>query len=96
MKNRVAILLSTFNGEKFIASQIESILNQKGCEIDIFVRDDGSTDKTPQLVKEYQKLHPNIYLTEGNNVGYKQSFFLLFFPSPDMIITLSATKMTFG
>lgn len=79
MKNRVAILLSTYNGEKFIASQIESILNQIDCEIDIYVRDDGSTDKTTQLLREYQKLHPNIYLTEGNNVGYKQSFFSLIF-----------------
>ena len=83
MKNNVAILLSTYNGEKFIGSQIDSVLNQAECKIDIFIRDDGSEDKTVQIVKEYQKLHPNIHLSEGNNVGYRNSFLNLIFSISD-------------
>ena len=44
MKKKVAILMSTYNGEKYIEQQIESILNQEFVDISLFIRDDGSTD----------------------------------------------------
>lgn len=45
---KILVLLSTYNGEKYVAEQIESILkqNKTKMEISILVRDDGSTDKT--------------------------------------------------
>ena len=42
----VNIFMSTYNGEKYLREQLESLLNQKGVEFKIFVRDDGSTDGT--------------------------------------------------
>lgn len=51
---KLAILMSTYNGEKFLHQQIESILNQTcDCEVDLWVRDDGSTDGTQDILKAY-------------------------------------------
>ena len=54
-KYKIKVLLSSYNGEAFIDKQIQSILNQKGVEIAILIRDDGSTDKTPSILSQYAK-----------------------------------------
>ena len=58
---RVAVLMSTYNGENYMKEQIESILNQRGnFELDLWVRDDGSTDATKKILMQYEiekKLH---------------------------------------
>lgn len=69
--NKVCILLSSYNGEKFIKEQIDSILNQDGVEIELVIRDDGSTDNTKAIIREYGDA---IHLIEGTNNGCEQSF----------------------
>ena len=54
MKN-VTVLLSTYNGEKYLEEQLNSIVAQKGVTTDIIVRDDGSTDKTCGILDKWQK-----------------------------------------
>lgn len=58
---KLAILMSTYNGEKFLHQQIESILSQTcDCDVELWVRDDGSTDGTKAILKTYAdagKLH---------------------------------------
>ena len=49
---RIAVLMSSYNGEKYILKQIESILAQVGCEVHLFVRDDGSCDSTTDILKK--------------------------------------------
>lgn len=51
---KIAVLMSTYNGEKFIRVQIESILEQR-CDgqVDLIVRDDGSTDGTKDILQHY-------------------------------------------
>ncbi len=72
------MLLSAFNGQKFIAEQVDSLLAQKDVEIHIIVRDDGSTDNTVNIIKEYRDAHPGrITLIEGANIGWRKSFFTL-------------------
>ena len=51
---KVAVLLSTYNGSKYIKEQIDSILSQEGVNIDIYIRDDGSTDETVNIIYEYK------------------------------------------
>lgn len=46
----VAVLMSTYNGEKYIKEQIESILGQENVSVEIFIRDDGSIDHTVDIV----------------------------------------------
>lgn len=76
--NKVQVLLSAYNGERYISEQIQSILNQTHPSISILIRDDGSTDQTIQVLEQLIKLHPNkIKLIKGTNVGVVSSFFEL-------------------
>lgn len=49
--NKVNIILCTYNGEKYIEKQLDSILNQTYQNIDIYIHDDGSKDCTLEKVK---------------------------------------------
>ena len=73
----VAVLMSTYNGEKYIREQLDSIFNQKGVDVRLFVRDDGSTDDTVSIVKEYIKKHPVEIIADGENVRPGESFMRL-------------------
>lgn len=76
MKKQVNILISTYNGEKYIKAQIDSILAQTYKNIKIYVRDDGSTDQTIQILKEYES-KGDIILFTSTNIGYGKSFLKL-------------------
>ena len=43
---KVLVIMATYNGEKYLQEQLDSILRQKNIQVDILVRDDGSNDKT--------------------------------------------------
>ncbi len=51
----VQVLMSTFNGERFLMEQLESIYAQEGVSVDILVRDDDSQDRTPKLLKREEE-----------------------------------------
>ena len=48
----ISVAMTTFNGEKYIEKQIESILNQSLSVDEIIICDDGSTDNTIELMKK--------------------------------------------
>lgn len=73
----VQVLLSSYNGENYIREQLDSILNQEGVEIQLLIRDDGSTDGTRSILAEYEQQWNNISVIYGMNVGVISSFFLL-------------------
>ncbi len=80
----VQILLSTFNGAKYLKPLMESLLAQGYPHVEILVRDDGSNDGTLDLLREYTANHKNIKVVPGVNIGFAQSFFkLLEISSPD-------------
>lgn len=75
---KVQVMLSAFNGEQYISEQIQSILNQTHAAVSILIRDDGSTDKTMELLDQWVTTHPDkIKLIKGTNVGVVSSFFEL-------------------
>lgn len=76
-EKKVAVVLSTYNGEKYLKEQLNSIINQTYKNIEIVVRDDGSQDGTVKIIEEYQKNNKNIKLTTGDNLGFIRSFFEL-------------------
>ena len=51
----IDILLSTYNGERFLKKQLDSILSQTYTEWRLLVRDDGSSDNTNAILKEYHQ-----------------------------------------
>ncbi|ANA79722.1 glycosyltransferase family 2 protein [Paenibacillus glucanolyticus] len=75
---QVQVLLSTYNGEHYISNQLQSILRQSYPHISVLVRDDGSSDQTLVLLKEYVKAYPDrIQVIVGSNLGVVSSFFEL-------------------
>ncbi len=76
-KKTIQILMSTYNGEKYITEQIDSILNQSiGLEnMFLLVRDDGSTDGTIKILDAYKNNYPNKFdYFIGENLGPCYSF----------------------
>lgn len=74
MKNLV-ILMSTYNGEKYLKEQLESLenLDNDNLNINIVIRDDGSDDNTINILREYEQ-KGNIKWYQGSNVGPAYSF----------------------
>ncbi|MBP3793153.1 MAG: glycosyltransferase [Ruminococcus sp.] len=80
---KIIVMLSSYNGEKYIRTQIDSILNQKmDAELQLIIRDDGSTDDTLLILDEYTKAFNNVTVLKGNNIGYIASFFTLLKVAP--------------
>ena len=82
--HRVAILLSTHNGIKYLGELLDSIAHQQYTHWDLWVRDDGSEDDTISVLHDFRekmaRTHPNnrVYLNAGENIGVVYSFFSLF------------------
>lgn len=81
---KIAVLMSSYNGEKFIREQMESILSQNKryetmdhqldtFQLDVWVRDDGSEDHTISILQDYEKQN-HIRWYQGENLGPAFSF----------------------
>lgn len=68
----VAVLLSTYNGEKYLEELIESILKQEKVNVKLFIRDDESSDSTVSIINKYK--NENIKIIQGKNIGPQKSF----------------------
>lgn len=78
------VLLGTYNGEKYLREQIDSILNQKGVEIFLKVSDDKSTDKTVEILREYAEKYENVsYSVNETNKNFTYNFIDLLFSCSD-------------
>ena len=83
MNKSVTILLSTYNGEKYLEEQLQSFFSQtywQNCTL--FVRDDGSKDGTVAILKKYEQGR-KLRLVCGENIGFVKSFFWLINNAPD-------------
>lgn len=78
--DKIAILMATYNGEKYICQQIDSILSQTCKDWELYIHDDGSTDNTIAAVESYVEKYPDkIHLIDGKSTGgAKYNFFYLF------------------
>ncbi len=80
--NTVVILMSTFNGEKYIHEQLNSIYNQDfDGDIKLIIRDDGSTDNTINIIENWSS-KIDIEIIKGKNVGVINSFNELILNAP--------------
>jgi len=74
-ENLVSIAMSSYNGERFIKEQIDSILDQSYSNLELVITDDGSSDKTIEIIKNYQKNDTRIKLYQNEvNLGFVQNF----------------------
>ena len=58
LKPTIAVLLATYNGEKYLAEQLNSIIYQKEVNTHIYISDDGSSDQTIHIIKSFIKKYP--------------------------------------
>lgn len=72
---RISVALCTYNGEKYIEYQINSILDQDYTIDEIQIGDDGSTDNTIDIINNLKKQHENIFLTQNKQrLGINDNF----------------------
>ena len=70
MEEKIDVLLATYNGEKYLKEQIDSILEQTYKNIRLIISDDCSKDRTPEILKEYQQNDDRIELhIQKSNLG---------------------------
>lgn len=75
----VCIIMCTYNAEKYLKEQIDSIINQKNVDIRLWIRDDGSTDNTIKLLHDKYGENQNVIIEHGENLGAAQSFITAIF-----------------
>lgn len=74
---KVNILMSTYNGQQFLAEQIRSIQEQSYSDWTLFIRDDGSSDNTKEILKDFEHQDSRIHLIDSDksdNLGVIKSF----------------------
>jgi len=72
---KISIAMCTYNGERFIKEQLDSILNQSYKNLEIIITDDKSTDKTIDIIKKYQLADDRIKLYQNEkNLGFVKNF----------------------
>ena len=76
----IDILLSTYNGEKYLSELLDSLLNQSYSEWKLWIRDDGSSDSTVRILDNYRRSYPNrinLIQSPAGNIGATKSFEIL-------------------
>lgn len=74
---KVNILMSTYNGQQFLSEQIRSIQEQSYTDWALFIRDDGSSDNTKEILKDFERQDSRIHLIDSDksdNLGVIKSF----------------------
>jgi len=72
---QITICVPTYNHEAYIRESLDSILSQDVKKIQIIVADDGSVDKTPQIIQEYKTKFPTIFdiILHATNIGVEKN-----------------------
>lgn len=69
MMIEVSIIIPVYNSEEYLADCIDSIMEQEGCTYEIIIIDDGSTDSSYKIMKEYEEKYNNIRTIRQDNRG---------------------------
>lgn len=70
---KIAVVMSTYNGAEHLEEQVDSVLGQEGVSLRLLVRDDGSKDRTVDILKGYESKN-QLDLIAGENLGVVGSF----------------------
>lgn len=69
----VSVVMSVFNGEAYLAQAVESILNQTFRDFEFIIIDDGSTDRTPEILAGYARRDRRVRVFPQKNIGRAES-----------------------
>jgi len=62
---KVSIIIPAYNAEKFIVETLDSVLGQSWENIEVFVVDDGSRDKTVELARKYESDKLKVFIQKN-------------------------------
>lgn len=74
MNSGICVVVSTYNGERYLAEQLDSLINQTVRIERIHIRDDGSSDGTRTVIEDYASRYDVITYDFGDNIGWRRSF----------------------
>lgn len=74
MKDKISVAVTTYNGERFLSEQLDSLYSQTLLPDEIIVVDDCSTDGTIDILETYHKRHGLIYFQNDKNLGINKNF----------------------
>ena len=74
---RVTVLLTTFNGVRFLEEQLTSLFDQQGVDIEVMVNDDGSNDGTMEILDKWKAKGLNISISQSSGLGPTRAFLTL-------------------
>src|SRR5487761_1677094 len=67
---RCSVLMPVYNAERYVGHAVESILRQTWHDFEFLIIDDGSTDRSPEMLRAYAERDPRILLVSRANTGY--------------------------
>lgn len=70
----ISVCMATYNGELFLKNQIDSILSQLGEDSELIISDDGSSDGTINIIKQYNDARIRLFINRGKH-GYTPNFY---------------------
>ncbi|MDD5596853.1 MAG: glycosyltransferase family 2 protein [Victivallaceae bacterium] len=90
-ERRISVAMTTYNGEKYLSRQLESIMNQTIIPSEIVICDDGSTDNTIEIIRQFQGKYPGIIELSVNSerLGSTKNFERAIMKSSGDVIFLS-------
>jgi glycosyltransferase involved in cell wall biosynthesis len=83
--DRFRVLLSTHNGVRFLSEQVQSVLGQRDVDVELCIRDDGSTDATLPFLRDLAAADSRITLIEGERMGPARSYLTMLSESDEDI-----------
>ena len=75
MSDTISIAMTTYNGERFLREQLDSLYRQSLMPTEIIVCDDASTDSTTSILEEYKQNHGLTYFVNKARMGYNANFY---------------------
>jgi glycosyltransferase involved in cell wall biosynthesis len=70
----ISVIVPSYNSERYLRESIESILNQTFGDFELIIVNDGSTDSSPEIIKEYSKKDRRVkFLNNPKNLGLQKS-----------------------
>lgn len=70
---RISVVMPVYNAEKYLAQTVESILQQTFTDFEFLIMDDGSTDRSPQILSKYADQDPRIHIFQSQNQGVSKA-----------------------
>lgn len=89
-KEKVSVVMCTYNGEKYLKEQLDSILSQTYPIDEIVIQDDCSTDNTVGILRAYERENSNIHVyANAQNLGINDNFWAAMNRAANELIAIS-------